>query len=164
MSWYSSPRRFNSPIIDVTEDLKSIDINKAREIGVELHSVDVTRSIYDQGSMEVLRKNMGLWIDNEPDLVKHMTKDLKNEKYRGVRSRKSIHTYYFSKFKLIWYISEARTTRMDFRSLSEDELLAYSDSDNLVAHNKTPSILQIAFGIREKYPLLGIRMLIYDEI
>jgi len=156
----SSNSNYVSPIVDITEYLKSIDIFKAREAGVDIYRVQVIPGMYNEVG-KVLAANIKLWMKNEPDLVKHTKGDVKTTKYHGERFRSYTDTYYFSKFKLICNSSDGQTTGIEFVSLLEDELSAYSQPDNLAAHNKTPSLLQIAFGILRKYPSLNTRIYIY---
>lgn len=144
-----------SPFVNITNYLKSIDIVKAREVGVEVSHIIVIPGMHNEIG-KVLASNIELWLKNESDLVKHTKSDVKTEKYHGERFRKYTDTYYFSKFKLTCNSSDGQTTRMDFDSLSKNELLAYSQSNTIVADNKTPSLLQIAFGVLRKYPSLNI--------
>ena len=156
MSWKPSTTHFGR-FIDITEYLKSIDIIKAREVGVEIYDVQITKSFYNK-DIKVLADNIKLWLKNEPELVEHKTTDVKTEKCHGERFRTYTDTYYFSRFKLTHISLDGHTAEMIFKSLSEKELLAYSYSDNLSVLNRTPTLLQIAFGVLKKYPSLNIKI------
>lgn len=156
----SSNSNYVSPIVDITEYLKSIDIFKAWEAGVDIYSVQVIPGMYNEIG-KILAANIELWLKNEPDLIKHKTSVSKTEKYHGERFTTYDDTYYFSKFKLSCHISDGQMTRITFDALSEKELLTYSQPDTLATDKKTPSLLQIAFGILKKYPSLNANISIY---
>ena len=140
-----------------TEYLKSIGIGNARELGVEINSIQIIPGMYNEVG-KTLANNIELWLKSEPELVKHKKAECKTEKVHGERFHKYYDTYYFSKFKLTCSSTDGQTTRMDFKKLSEDEAAEYFDGYDHVVNDKTPNLLQITFGVLKKYPSLNINI------
>jgi len=151
-----------SDIPAVKNYLQSIGIVEARKAGIEIYEIQVIPGMYNEVG-KILSKNIKLWLKNEPDVLKHKKQKIKSEKVYGERFREYFDTYYFSKFKLVCASSDGQTTSMNFSPLLESEVLEYFVENDQVAQDKTPDLLQIAFGLLRKYPSLTTNIYLYTK-
>lgn len=141
---------------DILRYLEEMDINQARELGVEVESISCGATSSKRIKINTLESNIRLWAKEKKVLLDEEIK-VRHYKYgaaeyNGIARTGSEHSFYkyFSTFKVCTVIDDNGIERLTFTKLTDSETEKYIGHENYNVQN-SPSLLQVVYGLMSKY-------------
>lgn len=133
--------------------LQIINIVQARDLDIDIHTIECQ---IRTDALSKLDENISLWI-SEKNVVLDKKNSVETYSYGGssyngrtLKGRVHSTTIFFSSFKICKETDDGYIQHFSFKKLSDSESAMYKDYPNYDLL-KSPSMLQIFYGLMRKY-------------
>nr|WP_181717827.1 hypothetical protein [Psychrobacter sp.] len=139
---------------NINEYIKNMSISEAKILGIIVTSIQC--SSYPSDIRRVIDKNIRLWTENEDVLLNAETKVNKytygGASYNGrtLTGREYEEHQVFSNFSILSSTDDGYPQKLEFKMITRGQVEKYKEHANYNPQ-KTPTMLQIAFGLTRKY-------------